>query len=73
MDGPETFREIRSDDPEANVVIITAYPDSVAMTEALQIGPFAVMKKPFILEELRFVTGNASKAAGYGNSPANAP
>jgi CheY-like chemotaxis protein len=62
MNGAETFREIRQIDPVANVVIITAYPDSALMSEALQVGPFAVMRKPFSLEELRVVLGQGATA-----------
>jgi CheY-like chemotaxis protein len=62
MNGAETFREIRQIDPVANVVIITAYPDSALMSEALQVGPFAVMRKPFSLEELRVVLGQRASA-----------
>ena len=63
MNGAEVFREIRQIDPMANVVIITAYPDSALMAEALQVGPFAVMRKPFSLEELRVVLSHGAPAA----------
>ena len=55
MNGSETFRQIRVVDPEVEVVIITAFADSTLMTEALRIGPFSIMKKPVVLEELRSV------------------
>ena len=58
MNGADTFREIRSMDPDASVVIITGYPESSAMAEALQIGPFGVMKKPFTRNQLRLVLRN---------------
>ena len=57
MDGAHTFREIRKVDPEANVMIVTAYPNSALMFEALQVGPFGMMKKPFTLDELHTVLG----------------
>ena len=60
MNGAQTFREIRAADPEANVVIATAYPDSDLMAEALQIGPFAVMRKPFTLSQLHTVLKHAA-------------
>ncbi len=60
MNGAETFREIRKLAPNAYVVIITGYPDSTIMAEALDIGPFAVMKKPFSLEELGVVLGRVA-------------
>ena len=55
MNGAQTFREIQEVDPQANVVIITAYPHSDLMAEALEVGPFAVMRKPFTLDEIRMV------------------
>ena len=55
INGPQLFREIRRHDPDVDVVIITGYPDSALMAEALEIGPFAVMKKPFTLDDLRAV------------------
>lgn len=55
MNGAETFRELRKVDPDVEVVIITAYADSTLMTEALRIGPFSIMKKPVVLDELRSV------------------
>ena len=64
MSGAETFRGIREVDPEVPVVIITAYPDSVLMAQALQVGPFAVMKKPLTLNELRQVLGSLQRSSG---------
>ena len=58
MNGAETFREIRRAYPTAKVVIITADPYSDLMAEALDVGPFAVMRKPFTLDELRVVLGS---------------
>ncbi len=58
LNGAETFRHIRQADPEAYVVIVTGHPDSALMSEALEIGPFAVMKKPCALEDIRMVLGS---------------
>lgn len=53
MNGAQTFQEIRRKDPSAQVVIITGYPDSEMMASAMETGPFAVMLKPFSLNQLR--------------------
>ena len=53
MNGAETFQEIRRKDASAQVVIITGYPDSELMASAMGTGPFAVMLKPFSLNQLR--------------------
>ncbi len=53
MNGAQTFQEIRKNDESVQVVIITGYPDSELMAAAMEIGPFAVMLKPFSLKQLR--------------------
>ena len=58
MSGPEVFREIHDSDPELLAVIMTAYADSDLMAQALQVGPFALMKKPFSLAEIRNLLAN---------------
>ena len=58
MNGVDTFREIRKIDSRVQVVIVTAYPDSDLMSEALEVGPFAVIKKPFRLDEAGIVLQN---------------
>ena len=63
MSGAETFRGIRKVDPEVPVVIITAYPDSNLIAQALQVGPFAVMNKPLTLNELRQVLGTLPRTS----------
>lgn len=64
LTGADTFREIRKVDPEANVMIVTAYPNSALMYEALQVGPFGMMKKPFTLDELHRVLGYVAESSG---------
>jgi excisionase family DNA binding protein len=47
MDGAELFRRIKTIRPNLPVIIITGYPDSDMMAQALAQGPFGVMNKPF--------------------------
>jgi len=47
MDGTELFRQIKRIKPKLPVTIITGYPDSEMMAQALAHGPFGVMNKPF--------------------------
>ena len=47
MDGVEFLRRIRAVKPDLPVTVITAYADSDQMRDAMAIGPFGVMKKPF--------------------------
>lgn len=65
MNGAEVFRHIRRTRPQAVVVIITAHPDSALMAQALQAGPFAVMRKPITVEELDLVLGLAAHDGGH--------
>jgi CheY-like chemotaxis protein len=55
MNGVETFRKIREVAPTIFVVIATGYPGSDLMIEALEVGPFAVMRKPFSVDELKIL------------------
>ena len=70
MNGAKTFKEIRQIEPEVQIVVVTAYPDSALLSEALQIGPFAVMKKPFSVEELqgvlKYISSGSETATGAG-------
>ena len=52
MKGPQVFKQIREANSFSNVVIITAFPDSYLMAEALDVGPFTLMKKPFSQDEI---------------------
>ena len=55
MNGAQTFEEIRRRNTSTPVVIITGFPDSGMMAEALKIGPFEIMQKPFDLDQLHSV------------------
>jgi len=47
MDGAELFRQIKTIKPKLPIIIITGYPDSDVVVQALAQGPFGVMNKPF--------------------------
>lgn len=47
MNGGELFKQIRTITPNLPVTIITGYPDSDLMMDALAYGPLGVMNKPF--------------------------
>ena len=47
INGAELFKQIKTLKPRLSVVIITGYPDSDMMAQALAQGPFGIMKKPF--------------------------
>jgi excisionase family DNA binding protein len=47
MNGAELFQQIKTIKPQLPVIIITGYPDSDMMAQALAQGPLGVMNKPF--------------------------
>jgi excisionase family DNA binding protein len=52
VDGVETFRQIQALRPGVPVIIVTGYPDSPLMAQALDIGPFTAMRKPIHLDQM---------------------
>ena len=65
MNGAETFRRLRELDFFTNVVIITAYPDSDLVWEALQTGPFAILSKPVVFDSLKTILDGASAISTF--------
>jgi len=52
MDGVETYKRIKGVNPEAVVVMMTAYAVEDLVREALQEGAYGVIYKPLNLEEV---------------------
>ena len=52
LDGAELFKHIREINKDVPVIIVTGYPDSEVMTRAMAYGPFLVLKKPFIVNDI---------------------
>jgi DNA-binding NarL/FixJ family response regulator len=57
LDGVETFRQLRALDASLPVIIVTGFPDSRLLQEALAIGQFTVLAKPVGLQHLRSAVG----------------
>jgi excisionase family DNA binding protein len=57
MNGVDTFREIHSVRPALPVMIVTGYPDSDLMAQALGIGPFTMISKPVDLAQFQKMVG----------------
>jgi excisionase family DNA binding protein len=53
INGVEVLKEIKKAKSGLPVVIITGYPDSEIMNQALELGPISVLKKPFNREQIR--------------------
>ncbi len=62
-DGIEVLKEAKRVDPRIAVVILTAYGTLDNALEAIRLGAFDYITKPFKLQELLFVVENAMKTA----------
>lgn len=51
--GVDTFKEMKKRNIRSIVVIVTAYPDSELLVEAMKLGPLTVILKPFDLSEIQ--------------------
>lgn len=58
MDGAQVFRRIKTIKPNLLVTIITGYPESDMMTQAMAAGVFGVMRKPFSEEDIMAAVHN---------------
>ena len=59
MDGIEVLREIKKIHPQAAIIIITAYASVESAIEAMKIGAFDYIQKPFKHEELLLTIARA--------------
>lgn len=55
MDGIESFKAIREENEEAMVILITAYGTIETAVQAMKMGAFDYLVKPFNLEEIRVI------------------
>ena len=63
MTGLETLRKIRATDPKLLVILMTAYGTTQTAIEAMKLGAYDYLLKPFDIAKLKEVIGNALKAA----------
>lgn len=61
MDGAKVFSKIRKIDPDANVVLITAYPDSELVGKAMKHGAVSLLIKPLPVAEIRKLARSVQK------------
>jgi len=52
INGVQTFREVKKIDPEAAVIMMTAYSVEDLVKEALEEGAYAIVYKPFDIERI---------------------
>ena len=63
MTGLETLRRIRQNDPKLLVILMTAYGTTQTAIEAMKLGAYDYLLKPFDIPKLKEIVGNALKAA----------
>jgi len=63
MTGLETLRRIRQSDPKLLVILMTAYGTTQTAIEAMKLGAYDYLLKPFDIPKLKEIVGNAFKAA----------
>jgi two-component system nitrogen regulation response regulator GlnG len=59
----ETLRRIRQMDPKLLVILMTAYGTTQTAIEAMKLGAYDYLLKPFDVPKLKEIVGNALKAA----------
>jgi two-component system response regulator PilR (NtrC family) len=57
--GLDVLKQARSDHPDTPVIMITAYASTESAVEALKLGAYDYIIKPFDVEELKIVVKNA--------------
>ena len=66
MGGPEVLKEIRKRHPDLPVVIVTGYPDSDLMAEAMRYSPLLLLPKPVepqqVLEAVSLALGGSKSS-----------
>ncbi len=68
MDGPTTLREIRSRWRDLPVIVLTGYPDSVLMQQALKFSPLILLAKPADPEKILIAVNHALGLRKNGTS-----
>ncbi|WP_052078399.1 response regulator [Spirochaeta lutea] len=58
MDGAEVTRQIRQNQPETTILIITGYPSDPLIRQALDYGAVGVIKKPFDVGKILDLLGD---------------
>ena len=53
INGVEVLKGIKKTKSDLPVVIVTGYPDSEIMNQALELGPISALKKPFQRDQIR--------------------
>ena len=61
MDGMEVIKEVKETQPETEVVVITGYATVASAVDAMKVGVFDYLPKPFTEDEFMTTVGEALK------------
>ncbi len=64
MDGPDTIRALRNIDPRLKVIVMSGYASDPALEKAKRLGVLAILRKPFLRENLLQAVDQALRSAG---------
>ncbi len=67
VNGLNILREMKRIDVESMIIIITAYGDIVSAVEAMKLGAYDFLTKPFEVEDIMMVVHKALKLIGLEN------
>jgi len=67
ISGLEVLKEIRKVDVQSVVIIITAYGDISSAVEAIKVGAYDYLTKPFDVEDIKIVINKALRIIGLEN------
>src|SRR4029079_7872248 len=73
VDGMTLLREALREDPELPIVMITAHGTVDTAVEALKLGAFDYLTKPFDKDEVRQIVGKALKTRQLAGEDASPP
>src|SRR2546426_2904258 len=65
MDGTELLRWLKSDSPDVPVIVITAFSTWDSAVEAMRLGAFDYIRKPFDTDSIRSVISRAIEKRAY--------
>ncbi len=71
--GLDLLRFLRNRDPEALVLVLTAFGDAAAAAEAIRAGAYDFISKPYDISRLRETLGRALGRRRLARRPAGAP
>jgi len=69
IDGIQVLRRVRERSRRTAVVIITGYATMSLAREAMKLGAFDFIAKPFTPDELRDIVGRAAKSLSESSAP----